>query len=65
MKWKRKQFKTSTSKPQVVMYLTINLHLAEVKGTGTQYYNWLKVVWFDRYWFGQNLADIHNYLLCL
>jgi hypothetical protein len=45
MKWKRKRFNTSISEPQVVIYLTISMRLAEVKVTEPQNYNRLK--WYD------------------
>ncbi len=35
-----------------------------VKGTGTQDYNWLKVIWFERFWFGENTVATHNIYHC-
>jgi hypothetical protein len=31
-----------------------------LKGTGIRGYKWLKVVFFDRTWLGESLADNHN-----
>jgi hypothetical protein len=35
-----------------------------IKGTGTQDYNCVKVIWFDRPRFGESPADIHHFLNC-
>jgi hypothetical protein len=40
-----------------------NLHTV-LKRPGTRDYNCVKVVWFDRPWLGESLADIHNFLNC-
>ncbi len=39
-------------------------HTKNFKGTGTRDYNWGKEVWFDWSWFGEILADNHNFLMC-
>jgi hypothetical protein len=35
-----------------------------LKGTGTQDYNWLKVVWHDGSWLGESPADIQKNFNC-
>jgi hypothetical protein len=35
---------------------------SRLKGTGTRDHNWLKVIWFDRPWSRESLADIHSFL---
>jgi hypothetical protein len=41
-----------------------NHHQAEIKGTETRDYNWLKLVWYDGSWLGESPADIQKFFNC-